>query len=342
MSMKISTSGDVGDIVFLLNIIKHLPDGPHDLILRRNAKTKIKDDSSVEKMYSFIEGLVKAQPYIKSFSVGSPDDKVDWASEGFRTNHYQPGRTLMKAHLDHLVLTLGIGQDITGDKAWLEGVKPSAETKGRIVINRTGRYRNTLFQWKEVVKHYRHRLLFIGLPHEWKEFVGTCGYVEYHPTKNLMEIAGLIAGSELFIGNQSCANAINEGLKHASIQESSLEFPDCIYNRSNGAFIGNGEMFLPDIEGSGSTHLHFPIPMPSGIETPPGGWQYDGLPININHPNVAINMVRQQHPEWTKEEARAALMKFNMERVPSFFDNSHLDKGMSRFRLAMQNAGHSI
>lgn len=341
MSLTISSAGDVGDCVFLLSIIRQLPDSPHTLVLRPNAQTKAKDIEGVRKMFSFLEPLVSIQPYIKEFRIGTPEEKVDWASEGFRANHYEPGRTLMKAHLDHLTSRIGIGHGINGDSAWIENVKPSAETKNRIVINRTGRYRNTLFQWKEVVRHYRHRLLFIGLPHEWKEFVGTCGYVEHRPTTNLLEIAELIAGSELFIGNQSCANAVNEGLKHASIQESSLEFPDCIYKRDNGQFIGNGEMFLPDIEGSGLLQVRFPIAIPEHIETPPGGWQFEGLPKNINHPSIAINMVLQQHPEWTKEEARTALYRHNIERVPHFFDRSHLDKSNARYRLAMKNAGYA-
>lgn len=58
------------------------------------------------------------------------------------------------------------------------------------------------------------------------------------------------------------------------------------------------------------------------------------------HPNAAISMIRQQKPELSNAEAKQLLMEFNAERVPEFFDKSHLDSSYAKFRLAMLNAGH--
>ena len=60
--------------------------------------------------------------------------------------------------------------------------------------------------------------------------------VIYTPTKNFLEVAQLIAGSKLFIGNQSAPYAVAEGLKHNSILEVTLPSPDCIYERDNGRY----------------------------------------------------------------------------------------------------------
>ena len=38
--MLISTQGDVGDLIFLLNLIRQIPNGPHTLCLRPGGGTK--------------------------------------------------------------------------------------------------------------------------------------------------------------------------------------------------------------------------------------------------------------------------------------------------------------
>jgi hypothetical protein len=156
----------------------------------------------------------------------------------------------------------------------------------------------------------------------------------------MLELAHLIAGSSLFIGNQSVSMTIAEGLKHPRIQEACLWLPDCIYPGVNAQYIGTGAMKLPSIDGSGEACIKAEIVMPEGLETPPGGWQYHGLPKNLMHPNAAISMIRQQKPELSNAEAKQLLMEFNAERVPEFFDKSHLDSSYAKFRLAMLNAGH--
>ena len=108
------------------------------------------------------------------------------------------------------------------------------------------------------------------------------------------------------------------------------------------SYVGNGKVVLPDIDGSGTKELRVPLPLPDGNETPPGGWQFNGLPKGIMHPAAAVQMVRQQHPEWTKDQAWKELMAFNLERIPEFFDKQSLDSSFRKYRLAMQNAGYLI
>ncbi|HEV3146706.1 MAG TPA: hypothetical protein VGZ47_22660 [Gemmataceae bacterium] len=79
-----------------------------------------------------------------------------------------------------------------------------------IIITRTCRYPATgLFDWS-VLKEAD--CVFVGLRDEWRTFCRDFFPVPFHPTSTLLEFASVIAGAELFVGNQSFAFAIAEGL----------------------------------------------------------------------------------------------------------------------------------
>ncbi len=180
--------------------------------------------------------------------------------------------------------------------------------------------------------HYRNKLLFVGLKHEWREFIGHHGYVEYVPTANMLEVAQLIAGSDLFIGNQSCANAIAEGLKHNSIQETHLEYPDCVYVRPNASFIADGVVTLPDgtvLKGQRPkqerrTHI-----------TPPKMWQYAGYGANPVFEHLVREVEVQERLE--ADEAAERVYAANVERCPDFFTDRSDQAKMLRFQQALGN-----
>ena len=341
--MLVSSVGDFGDVIMLAGIIKQIPGAPHRLGLRLNPNVKAKDAERLQVLYSATKELLLSQPYIQEVKIISPDDAVDWKSEDFRGNgqHFAPGETLMQAHINHLIKIHGIGSGFNGDP-WLS-VEPSPVSKGRIVINRTERYRNDFFSWGDVVRHYGSRLLFVGLPHEHQQFCDQFGQVDFMPTTNLLDVANIIAGSELFIGNQSCANAIALGLGHPLIQEVCLWIPDCIFKRDNATYVGFGECVLPDIGGSGECQVDFTPNVkdinPSNM--PPGGWQFPGEVSQMHLEAASSALSRNQRDKFpTPVEARAAILMHNFDRLPSFFSN--LDMGGSKYKLAMQNAGQKI
>jgi hypothetical protein len=104
-----------------------------------------------------------------------------------------------------------------------------------VVIHRSPRYHNPLFPWKEVLEKYAGSVLMIGTHEEHEDLVSETGRkdVLHYETIDLLHAAAVIAGSSLFIGNQSCCFAIAEGLKHNAIQETWVEGPDCIFRRQN-------------------------------------------------------------------------------------------------------------
>jgi hypothetical protein len=79
-----------------------------------------------------------------------------------------------------------------------------------VIINRTQRYaHNPDFAWGLLEGH---DCVFVGMRDEWRAFCRDFFPVAYYPTSTLLELARIVAGAELFLGNQSFAFAIAEGL----------------------------------------------------------------------------------------------------------------------------------
>ena len=81
-----------------------------------------------------------------------------------------------------------------------------------ILVNRTSRYRNEEISY-HFLQHRPEPIYFIGLLEELAVFRLQVPKANYLPTKNCLDIANAIAGSKIFIGNQSMAFAIAEMMK---------------------------------------------------------------------------------------------------------------------------------
>jgi hypothetical protein len=79
-----------------------------------------------------------------------------------------------------------------------------------LVVHRTERDRKPLFLWKLAVEKFGKRAAFVGLAREDLDFVSQHGSVFLRPTRDLLELASVIAGSRLFAGNQSVGHALAE------------------------------------------------------------------------------------------------------------------------------------
>jgi hypothetical protein len=340
--MVVSCVGDAGDSCVLLGIMQQIHGGPHKLLLTSSPQTKMKTDQAVRQWCHFLKPLADAQPYIEECRILTPQDHVDWASGGFRgSGLHSRTASLFQAQLSHLVHTKGFGQTITPLLKWLH-VEPSQESRGRIICARSGRYRNGSFPWKQIVQHYGDRLLFIGLKHEHAEFCSHWGMVEYRPVNDLLEMAQIIAGSELFIGNQSSPMAVAEGLKHRTIQETSTDPADCIYFRENAQWVDNGACILPDIRDSGTLEIKPQVYDMRDIvthTTPPGQWQVEGLPpfgvfddlMKVCELN-GIGPKNGSLKEWIKVQ--------NALRVPDFFFGEAIYMHTKNSEAARRGAGY--
>jgi hypothetical protein len=338
--MIVGSEGDNGDLVFLLGILSELPGGPHTLLLQPSKVTK---GGGIINAYNLVADLVKAQHYIEDCRRQQPGERCEWNSGNFRgAGFHVKTETLMKAHLKHLIKTHGVGHEITGRNRWL-AAEPHGASAARVVINRTARYRNAFFPWKRIVEHYGDLLLFVGLPSEHAEFCQTYGIVEHQPTKTLLELAEVIEGAELFIGNQSVANAIAEGLKKRMIQEVSHELPDCIFKRDSAQHCDTGSVTLPAIGNREDLHLQSPLANTCEVTLhttpPPGYWEYQGM-----RSAVFMNLVKEcgyNGVTQTNKELEMAIIRENVLRVPEFFLQGIAQNKFSRTETARITAGYT-
>lgn len=323
--LNVSTTGDAGDIFVMLATLKHT--GKQcDVYLRDHPRTA----GIVHRAY-LVKPLVEAQPYINSVRIWKCEP-LHWESEKFR--HYRFVNNKLNLAHNHAQAALKDGfiaemPDVS--KPWLT-VDPDTSYAGRVVVNRSPRYNNPRFPWKEVVKHFGERIIFIGLADEHSRFCASFGNVEYRTTRDFLEVAQMIAGSELFIGNQSACMTIAEGLKHPRIQEVCLTHPDCIYPGNAGAqYIYDGVVTLPDgtvLRGvrpktEKKTHI-----------TPPGNWRYNGGAS----PCFGL-LVREvaKRENITIGEAEDLVYDANVERCPDFFADYGEQAQFLRVQQALEN-----
>lgn len=194
--------------------------------------------------------LLNQQPYIVD-SFWAPPGHV--AVEGmdyfdcdpFRRRllrHFQPGRTIS----DYVAEVLGVPTSCS-QRPWLTVDVPMHVEGCPVLMCRTERYRNYSFPWHEVIKKYAGRIAFVGHQHEWETCCQMWGQIPYCPTETIWDLARLIAGCRLFIGNQSLALAIAEGFKKPVLMECWPKLPDTIWNRPNATAWLNKPVPLPEI-----------------------------------------------------------------------------------------------
>jgi hypothetical protein len=153
--------------------------------------------------------------------------------------------------------------------------------------------------------------------------------VEFASTTDLVDLASLIIGSELFIGNQSCAFAIAEGFKHPLILEVSPKQPDCIFVRENSQMVFDGQCVLPDVAGSGALRIEGRVIDSSKLGTmkaPPRGWLYNDKIMGNGFGGATVRMM--QLPEFRgkqREVVEKALLDYNVKRAPEFFAEQSSD-----------------
>jgi hypothetical protein len=179
-----------------------------------------------------LKALLEIQPYILEVAMHN-GQHISHDFTNFR-RRMKFRKTLSVAQAEE------IGAEPLGaSHGWLE---VPFEPNDRIIIHRSPRYHNNLFPWGPILSFFGELCLFVGPRTEYDQFVALFGAVEHRDTASLLEVARLIAGSHLFIGNQSSPYAVCEGLKHDSVQETFRQWPDCVFPRRNAQFSTDDEI----------------------------------------------------------------------------------------------------
>lgn len=248
-------SGDLGDVIYALPAMRAL--GRGTVYLNTRPWTAVMDEPRVR----VLKPLLEAQDYIDRVIHGdAPKDEPCVDISTFRRGGLLYGKNLMAVQSDWVNAK-------ASPAPWLE-VSPSTRAVGRIVCHRSPRYRNPYFRWDEIGKRFGERLLFVGLRHEVEVLRRQTGVAaEWAVTRDYLELAELIAGADLFIGNQSSPMALAIGLGVPFIQETCLWTPDCLYPRARGVYCYDGGILslgIPSFD---------PPPDVDRLALPRGGWR---------------------------------------------------------------------
>jgi hypothetical protein len=229
-------SGDLGDVIAALPIIRELGGG--HLILGPHVGLAGPRDPMSESKASSLATLIAPQEYIASVQFAPKNiGVITHDLSTFRAGE-QPiqGETLTMWQARHLKIK-------SVDMApWLK-VDPSPASSGRAVIARSERYHNPCFDWSVVPRCFP-KPAFIGTVREHRRMMEATGEIEHVQTATLLDVAELIAGSDIFIGNQSCPCWIAMGLGHRMIQETCTYVENSVVPRPNAWFVRSEKDFF--------------------------------------------------------------------------------------------------
>ena len=179
-----------------------------------------------EKMVTMLAPLLLANPQIASCTVHQPSAKIDIDLDLIRSHPISMGAGHIARWYFHV---FAINADL--GKPWLF-VQPDESVSDHIVIARSQRYRAPAIDYS-FLKRYP-KLLFVGVEQEWQEMRQVLPAITYRPVTDFLEMARIIGGSKLFIGNQSFPFAIAEALKTKRLLEVYWRAPNVIPEGSKG------------------------------------------------------------------------------------------------------------
>ena len=243
-------SGTLGDLIYSLSVVKKMEPGKF-LVALNNIENCVSQygyrpeevdpahkGRFTEQDYAWLEPLLKRQSYIKDTGTwrqgdSEPDIDLDrfrgTLFRGFEGNYveaYHKAFNLPFMLLDY-------------DTPWLEANPVSVAP---MVVSRTFRYRDPLADatWKDMAeKGMLNRIgIFVGTEAEHQDFLKVTGVdVPYHPVRDFLELANIVAGAELVLANQNFVYSLAMGLGKQTVLETikikPLQNNECFFPRLN-------------------------------------------------------------------------------------------------------------
>lgn len=141
---------------------------------------------------------------------------------GIEWKHYlkKEHQHLAKCHLDIFKAEFNL------TKQWIFNIEPKVTTP--IVVNRSTHYHDKEeIDWK-LLEPYKDLVTLLGFRRQFRHFEFHAGFQpKWIKCENILEIAQVIQGAKLFIGNQSLGFALAEGLKKPRVLEVYHTRPNC-------------------------------------------------------------------------------------------------------------------
>jgi hypothetical protein len=220
------SSGDLGDIIAALPIIKQMGGGV--LCIGPSHSHNGGREPMTWNRFESMQSLLKTQSYIKSVWFLSQFDrsKIDYDLSTFRS----------APHTKHDNLSIWQGRHIGIDRLnlsdpWLEVEAPSHD---RVVVSRSPRYHNVFFPWIKIINRYGSKVLFVGTASEHADFQHLVRReIEHKSTKDILELAKVIKGASLQFSNQSLPFWLAAGLGKTVWQETWWTEPNSVIERDS-------------------------------------------------------------------------------------------------------------
>lgn len=252
-NLAFSHSGTFGDIIYALPIMKQLGGG--DLYLRLHNMDNMAQrvlgapnagahaGEMSQQQFDSLTPLIEQQPYVKSWKVWN-GEHIDVAFEEYclQIPRDQPGNYAFKYGLAAGVNFYENYEELM-IRPWLDVKDPIKIPNRPIVINRISRHLYgcdpELKRWKKFIRTgLLATAVYVGLPQEHEWFQNILGVkIDYFPTSNILELARVIAGAEMFIGSQSLCLSLALGLGKTIYCEGRRDVRpgrnECFYIRPN-------------------------------------------------------------------------------------------------------------
>lgn len=249
MTASFRHAGDAGDIIASLPAVRALGGGVFQIEAATYTRVPM-----MRENWRGLDRILEAQPYISK--VVEWDRRItNYNLNDFRarlTRALRVGQGKTKSLVDWQLESFGLPPTCK-DEAWI--TIPDPIKVNRVVFNRTGTdrskfhvYHNVRFPWHYVWEKYKKDAVFVGTAEEHKVFCATCGVVPYYQTKDLYEAAQVIAGCDLFVGNQSCPYWLAEGMKKNLVLEVWPDGPNSLTDRSGAVMGWDENINLPELQ----------------------------------------------------------------------------------------------
>ena len=219
--VKIIHSGNAGDLIYSLPAMRkasQIHGKPIHLYLRINVTGQyggmnhpLGNVQMSHQMAEMLIPLLVSTDFISQCEITEEPQEVDYNFDLFRKIHNYTGHISQWYFHVYPELTCDLSMPVEFDLS-------PGNVAFDIVLNRTSRYHNPTFDYS-ILKPYQERITFVGLPQEYRVIKAKLPEIKHYEVSNFYELAQVIQGCNLFIGNQSMAFAIAEQMKHPRILE---------------------------------------------------------------------------------------------------------------------------
>ncbi len=225
-------SGNSGDVIYALPTVIALRNEtvPVQLCLNLNRKGCHRDHPAGAmmlsgKMAEMLTPLLAHQSYIDKVTIYS-NQPVDFDLDLVR----ELPVTLTSGDISRWYFhVFNAYYDLS--KAWIQAT-PCADYSDSIVLARSARYLNPHIDYG-FLKNYGS-VVFVGVESEYQLMKKIIPTLVWAPVHDFLEMAGIIAGAKLFIGNQSFPYSLAEAMKVPRLLELCYFSPNVVIHGANG------------------------------------------------------------------------------------------------------------